>query len=145
MVGTLCHFPPFISLPLISSLPAYPHIHSCRDAESSIVSGSAQNQLVAGTVETVEVYLNYRNLAEPAFEPRINFSLPSSGTFRHLGARIDNQVRLLYTGVYWDVLGYTEVYWDVLGYTGIYWDVLGYTGIYCDVLGYTEVYYYWFP
>ena len=114
------HFSPsfffFLSLPLISSLPlifslpAYPHIHSCRDAESSIVSGSAQNQLVAGTVETVEVYLNYRNLAEPAFEPRINFSLPSSGTFRHLGARIDNQVRLLYTGVYWNILECAGIY-----------------------------------
>ena len=115
------HFSPssFLSLPLLFFLSLFfplflhtlTHIHiSCRDAESSIVSGFAQNQLVAGTVETVEVYLNYNNLAEPAFEPRINFSLPSSGTFRHLGARIDNQVRLLYTGVYWNILGCAGIY-----------------------------------
>ena len=98
--------------------------------------GFAPNQLVAGTVETVEVYLNYSNLAEPAFGPRINFTPPSATDFGNLRARIDNQVRLLYTGVYW------VMYWDVLGYTGIYWDVLGYTG---GILGCTEVHYYWFP
>ena len=72
--------------------------------------GFAPNQLVAGTVETVEVYLNYNNLAEPAFGPRINFSLPSTPNFGNLRARIDNRVRLLYTRIYWGMLGYTGVY-----------------------------------
>ena len=108
----------------------------------------APNQLVVGTVETVEVYLNYSNLAEPAFGPRINFTLPSTSDFSNLRVRIDNQVRLLYTGgilgiywvMYWDILEYTGIYWGILRCTGIYWDVLGYTGMYWDILGCTGIY-----